>query len=49
MTRICHALQAGAPYQPEARLVIVTLSTFLPVAVTTADGTRAIPHEYLVL
>ena len=34
-------------YQPEARLVIVTLSTFLPVAVTTADGTRAIPHEYL--
>jgi NitT/TauT family transport system permease protein len=34
-------------YQPEARLAIVTLSTFLPVAVTTADGTRAIPHEYL--
>jgi NitT/TauT family transport system permease protein len=34
-------------YQPEARLTIVIISTFLPVAVTTADGTRAIPKEYL--
>lgn len=34
-------------YQPEARLVIVVISTFLPVAVTTADGTRAISKEYL--
>lgn len=34
-------------YQPEARLIIVVISAFLPVAVTTADGTRAIPKEYL--
>jgi NitT/TauT family transport system permease protein len=34
-------------YQPEARLIIVIIATFLPVAVTTADGTRAIPKEYL--
>jgi ABC-type nitrate/sulfonate/bicarbonate transport system permease component len=34
-------------YQPEARLIIVAISAFLPVAVTTADGTRAIPREYL--
>lgn len=34
-------------YQPAARLTIVIISTFLPVAVTTADGTRAIPNEYL--
>ena len=34
-------------YQPSARLVIVIISTFLPVAVTTADGTRAINKEYL--
>lgn len=34
-------------YQPAARLTIVILSTFLPVAVTTADGTRAIPKDYL--
>jgi ABC-type nitrate/sulfonate/bicarbonate transport system permease component len=34
-------------YQPAARLIIVALSAFLPVAVTTADGTRAIPREYL--
>jgi len=34
-------------YQPEARLTIVVLSAFLPVAVTTADGTRAISKEYL--
>jgi ABC-type nitrate/sulfonate/bicarbonate transport system permease component len=34
-------------YQPEARLTIVAISAFLPVAVTTADGTRAIPKEYL--
>lgn len=34
-------------YQPAARLVIVIISTFLPVAVTTADGTRAIPKDYL--
>jgi NitT/TauT family transport system permease protein len=34
-------------YQPAARLTIVAISAFLPVAVTTADGTRAIPKEYL--
>jgi ABC-type nitrate/sulfonate/bicarbonate transport system permease component len=34
-------------YQPAARLTIVALSAFLPVAVTTADGTRAISKEYL--
>lgn len=34
-------------YQPAARLVIVIISVFLPVAVTTADGTRAINKEYL--
>lgn len=34
-------------YQPAARLAIVIISTFLPVAVTTADGTRAIAKEYL--
>ncbi|MGB8435990.1 MAG: ABC transporter permease subunit [Burkholderiales bacterium] len=34
-------------YQPEARLAIVVISAFLPVAVTTADGTRAIPKDYL--
>ncbi len=34
-------------YQPAARLTIVVISAFLPVAVTTADGTRAIPKEYL--
>jgi ABC-type nitrate/sulfonate/bicarbonate transport system permease component len=34
-------------YQPAARLIIVAISAFLPVAVTTADGTRAIPREYL--
>jgi NitT/TauT family transport system permease protein len=34
-------------YQPAARLTIVIISTFLPVAVTTADGTRAIPKDYL--
>ena len=34
-------------YQPAARLVIVVISTFLPVAVTTADGTRAIAKDYL--
>jgi len=34
-------------YQPEARLVIVIISVFLPVAVTTADGTRAISKDYL--
>jgi ABC-type nitrate/sulfonate/bicarbonate transport system permease component len=34
-------------YQPAARLIIVAISTFLPVAVTTADGTRAISKEYL--
>jgi ABC-type nitrate/sulfonate/bicarbonate transport system permease component len=34
-------------YQPAARLVIVVISVFLPVAVTTADGTRAINKEYL--
>jgi NitT/TauT family transport system permease protein len=34
-------------YQPAARLTIVVISTFLPVAVTTADGTRAVPKDYL--
>ncbi len=34
-------------YQPEARLIIVIISVFLPVAVTTADGTRAISKDYL--
>ncbi len=34
-------------YQPTARLVIVVISVFLPVAVTTADGTRAISKDYL--
>ena len=34
-------------YQPAARLIIVSISVFLPVAVTTADGTRAINKEYL--
>lgn len=34
-------------YQPAARLLVVAISAFLPVAVTTADGTRAIPKEYL--
>lgn len=34
-------------YQPAARLVIVVVSVFLPVAATTADGTRAIPKDYL--
>jgi ABC-type nitrate/sulfonate/bicarbonate transport system permease component len=34
-------------YQPAARLIIVVISAFLPVVVTTADGTRAIPREYL--
>ena len=34
-------------YQPAARLVIVVISTFLPVAVSTADGTRAISKDYL--
>lgn len=34
-------------YQPAARLIIVIISTFLPVAVTTADGTSAISKDYL--
>jgi ABC-type nitrate/sulfonate/bicarbonate transport system permease component len=34
-------------YQPAARLIVVAISAFLPVAVTTADGTRAIPKDYL--
>jgi ABC-type nitrate/sulfonate/bicarbonate transport system permease component len=34
-------------YQPAARMIIVIISSFLPVAVTTADGTRAIPKDYL--
>jgi len=34
-------------YQPAARLVLVVISVFLPVAVTTADGTRAISKDYL--
>ena len=34
-------------YQPAARMIIVIISAFLPVAVSTADGTRAVPNEYL--
>jgi ABC-type nitrate/sulfonate/bicarbonate transport system permease component len=34
-------------YTPETRLVAVALSAFLPIVVTTADGSRAIPKEYL--
>lgn len=34
-------------YQPAARMSIVVISAFLPVAVTTADGTRGIPKEYI--
>ena len=34
-------------YQPAARLIVVAISAFLPVAVTTADGTRAIPKDHL--
>jgi ABC-type nitrate/sulfonate/bicarbonate transport system permease component len=34
-------------YQPAARLTIVIISAFLPVAVTTADGTRGISNEFL--
>ena len=34
-------------YQPAARLVIVVISVFLPVAVTTADGTRTYLGEIL--
>ncbi|MDP9096353.1 MAG: ABC transporter permease subunit [Pseudomonadota bacterium] len=34
-------------YQPAARLIVVAISAFLPVAVTVADGTRAVPKEYL--
>jgi ABC-type nitrate/sulfonate/bicarbonate transport system permease component len=34
-------------YQPAARLIIVVISAFLPVAVSTADGTRAINKEFL--
>jgi ABC-type nitrate/sulfonate/bicarbonate transport system permease component len=34
-------------YTGETRLVAVALSAFLPIVVTTADGSRAIPKEYL--
>lgn len=34
-------------YTAETRLVAVALSAFLPIVVTTADGSRAIPREYL--
>jgi ABC-type nitrate/sulfonate/bicarbonate transport system permease component len=34
-------------YTPETRLVAVALSAFLPIVVTTADGSRSIPKEYL--
>jgi NitT/TauT family transport system permease protein len=34
-------------FQPAARLVIVTISAFLPVVAATADGTRAISKDYL--
>src|SRR3712207_8490745 len=34
-------------YTAETRLVAVALSAFLPIVVTTADGSRAVPKEYL--
>ena len=34
-------------YQPVVRLVIVFISVFLPVAVSTADGTRVISRDFL--
>jgi ABC-type nitrate/sulfonate/bicarbonate transport system permease component len=34
-------------YSSQTRLVAVALSAFLPIVVTTADGSRAIPKEYL--
>ena len=34
-------------YTSETRLVAVALSAFLPIVVTTADGSRSIPKEYL--
>jgi ABC-type nitrate/sulfonate/bicarbonate transport system permease component len=34
-------------YTSETRLFAVALSAFLPIVVTTADGSRAIPKEYL--
>ncbi len=34
-------------YSPASRLAIVIISVFLPVAVTTADGTRAISKDYI--
>jgi ABC-type nitrate/sulfonate/bicarbonate transport system permease component len=34
-------------YTPAARLAVVALSAFLPVAVTTADGAGATPREHL--
>jgi ABC-type nitrate/sulfonate/bicarbonate transport system permease component len=34
-------------YTSETRLVAVALSAFLPIVVTTADGSRSIPREYL--
>lgn len=34
-------------YTDTTRMVVIVLSAFLPVAVTTADGARAIPKEFL--
>jgi ABC-type nitrate/sulfonate/bicarbonate transport system permease component len=34
-------------YSPAARLAVIALSAFLPVAVTTADGAAATPQEHL--
>ncbi|WP_158228364.1 ABC transporter permease [Pseudonocardia sp. MH-G8] len=34
-------------YTSDTRLIAVALSAFLPIVVTTADGSRAIPKEYL--
>ena len=34
-------------YTSETRLVAVALSAFLPIVVTTTDGSRSIPKEYL--
>jgi NitT/TauT family transport system permease protein len=34
-------------FEPAARMIIVIISAFLPVAVTTADGTRGVAKEYI--
>jgi len=34
-------------YSPTARLVIIIISAFLPIAVTTADGARSVSEDHL--